>query len=427
VNSLDHLIPKIKRNLKKFDKAGVLFVRPGFCMEKKWLSKEEAIVAVTSRKAKKVKLPLEIEGTRVDVRKASELEQFTHDKPDEFSELADHRAELRGTSLLPEFDPSTGKAKAPISAKVTATRQKKKRLPYESPNLHPKPAQGKIPMICHVSPDAGWSKLQEFVSGTQHQLKVSMYDFTSDHILKLFENRLKGKDVRLTLDDPPRNRHFDQTDPQTMDDLKAAFQAKFASAWALVRSSPEAEKWLFPSAYHIKVMVRDGDTVWLSSGNLNNSNQPEIDPINKPQPGDQKTAKLSDRDWHVIIQSKELAATFETYLDFDLQKAKANAAGPAVAAAAKKRSLKKPKKTKRAGQADGRNRNVYVCQPAGTRRASHHHASADSRPRYLSTRDTRSDQECAALLVHTVAVYPSLQGRQQSSFHRIDRCGEGQN
>lgn len=343
MDSLDHLIPKIKRNLKKFDKPGVLFVRPGFCVEKKWLSKEEAIVAVTSRKAKKVKLPKEIEGTAVDVRKATELEQFTHDKPDQFSELADHRTELRGTSLLPEFDPSTGKVKPPISAKVTASRQKKTPLQYKSPNPNPNPAKGKIPIICHVSPDAGWSKLQDFISGTQHQLKVSMYDFTSDHILELFETSLKTKSVLMTLDDPPRNPHFDQTDPQTIDDLKGAFGAKFSSAWALVDSSPEADSWFFPSAYHIKVMVRDGDTVWLSSGNLNNSNQPEIDPINKPQPGDQKTAKQSDRDWHVIIQSKDLAATFETYLDFDLQQAKLNAASAAVAAAAKKRSLQKPK------------------------------------------------------------------------------------
>ena len=76
---------------------------------------------------------------------------------------------------------------------------------------------------------------------------------------------------------------------------------------------------MFPSAYHIKVMVRDSNTVWLSSGNLNNSNQPDIDPIGKPSSQDQATAKSSDRDWHVVIQSAELAKMFEAYLDNDFQ------------------------------------------------------------------------------------------------------------
>src|ERR1051326_2679010 len=104
MNKLDYLIPKIKRNLKQFRKPGILFVRPGFCAEKDWPTKEEAIVAVTARGKKPPKMPREIEGTPVDVRPATELEQFSHDKPEQFSQLADHRAEIRGTSLLPEFD-----------------------------------------------------------------------------------------------------------------------------------------------------------------------------------------------------------------------------------------------------------------------------------------------------------------------------------
>src|SRR5260370_20099216 len=73
-------------------------------------------------------------------------------------------------------------------------------------------------------------------------------------------------------------------------------------------------------------MVRDSRTVWLSSGNLNNSNQPDIDPIGNPKSDDQKTAKNSDRDWHVIIESADLAKTFEAYLDSDFQIATLNAA-----------------------------------------------------------------------------------------------------
>ena len=56
-------------------------------------------------------------------------------------------------------------------------------------------------------------------------------------------------------------------------------------AWAPVRSSPEVREWMFPSAYHIKVAVRDSTELWLSSGNWNNSNQPEDAPHNRSRPG----------------------------------------------------------------------------------------------------------------------------------------------
>jgi len=341
MNTLDHLVPKIKRNLAKFDKPGVLFVRPGFCIEKDWPSKEEAIVAVTDHKARKVKLPSRVEGTKVEVRPASPLEQFSHDDPGKFSELADHRAELRGSSL-PQFSPSRATVHPNISAKVSTKRQKKAQIDYVSASVPLAPVTGTIPIVCHVSPDAGWAQLQKFVSGTKQKLKVSMYDFTSAHILKLFETQLAKDTLQLVLDDPPKNPSADQTDPTTVSDLDTSLSKNFSSAWALVRSSPEADTWMFPTAYHIKVMVRDSDTVWLSSGNLNNSNQPEIDPIGNPQPDDQSKAKTSDRDWHVIATSKRLAQIFEAYLDADFRQATLHAASVLATSKAKAQPKKNP-------------------------------------------------------------------------------------
>lgn len=320
MNKLDHLVPKIKRNLKKFDKPGVLFVRPGYCVENGWPTKEEAIVAVTSPTAAKVKLPPKVEGTTVEVRPATQLEQLSHDNPDQMSQLSDHRLELRG-NVLQEFSPSDAAVRPVVSSKVVALQQTKPEIAYTPADVPLAAVSGKIPMVCHVSPDAGWVELTDFISGTGTQLKISMYDFTSAHVLQLFETKLTKAKVQITLDDPPKNPTADQRDPETIQDLQNALKAKFASAWALVRSSPEADTWIYPSAYHIKVMVRDSDTVWLSSGNLNNSNQPDIDPFHHPQASDQATAKASDRDWHIIIQSSELAKTFEAYLDHDFQQA----------------------------------------------------------------------------------------------------------
>jgi hypothetical protein len=320
MNKLDHLIPKIKRNLKKFDKPGVLFVRPGYCIEHSWPTHEEAIVAVTSQKARKVKLPSKIEGTSVEVRRASDLEQFSHDKPSQFSQLADHRAEFRGGGLT-QFAPAQASVRPNISADVATTQQKKAPIQYVSANVPLSPVTGNIAITCHVSPDAGWAELQKFIAGTKNKLKVSMYDFTSGHILDLFDKQLTGKTLNMTLDDPPLNPTHDQSDVDTIANLKKRIAKKFTSAWALVRSSPEADTWMFPTAYHIKVMVRDSNTLWLSSGNLNNSNQPQMDPFGNPLPTDQATAKKSDRDWHVIVESPDLAKIFEAYLDADLVQA----------------------------------------------------------------------------------------------------------
>jgi len=73
----------------------------------------------------------------------------------------------------------------------------------------------------------------------------------------------------------------------------------------------ESEQWLF-AAYHIKVVVRDGTALWLSSGNFNNSNQPDLD----------DTPHTMDRDWHVIIEDAPLARVFKAYLDNDYIAAK---------------------------------------------------------------------------------------------------------
>src|SRR5712672_1928307 len=148
MNKLDHLIPKIKRSLKQFNKPGVLFVRPGFCVEKGWPTKEEAIVAVTSPGTRKVKLPSQIEGTPVEVRPATDLEKFSHDNPAQLSQIADHRPELRG-SVLPEFSPSAARVRPTISPDVATSRQTKPEIAYTPATVPLSPVAGIIPMICH--------------------------------------------------------------------------------------------------------------------------------------------------------------------------------------------------------------------------------------------------------------------------------------
>jgi hypothetical protein len=170
-------------------------------------------------------------------------------------------------------------------------------------------------VICHASPDAGWPTLKAFFERTQQKLTVGIYDFTSAHILSGLENALRSggntRTLSLVLDHPTRNPSADQSDEQTEVSLKSDLGNSLSFAWAPVRSSPEVREWIFPSAYHIKVAVRDSAEMWLSSGNWNNSNQPEDAPLNDPDPAHAaETFKKSDRDWHVIIASPQLAQLY---------------------------------------------------------------------------------------------------------------------
>src|SRR5262249_35952491 len=81
---------------------------------------------------------------------------------------------------------------------------------------------------------------------------------------------------------------------------------------------------LFASAYHIKVAVRDGTATWLSSGNWQSSNQPDVHPfVANPKPLPVGFQRKYDRDYHAIIQNKKLASIYEFYIkrDFELSDA----------------------------------------------------------------------------------------------------------
>jgi hypothetical protein len=135
-------------------------------------------------------------------------------------------------------------------------------------------------------------------------------------VLDAVQADLDGKQLSLVLDHPAKNPTADQTDPDTVAALRKTLAGQFTQAWALTRTDKDATAWIYPSAYHIKVAVRDRAAFWLSSGNWNNSNQPDIDPVTTP--GDAAEARHRDRDWHVVIEQPQLAGVFEDYIKHDL-------------------------------------------------------------------------------------------------------------
>jgi len=97
--------------------------------------------------------------------------------------------------------------------------------------------------------------------------------------------------------------------------LREGSRAKFEYATAAVGT-------LFPNAYHIKVAVRDASSLWLSSGNWQESNQPETDALNLSEAEKRQLLSTHNREWHVICDSAKLAKIFEEYIKFDMSEAK---------------------------------------------------------------------------------------------------------
>jgi hypothetical protein len=341
----------IAANLAKLRKPGVLTVRPGYEIRGHQLSGRQAIVAtVHTKKAlvpKGEALPDSIEGIPVDVREATPHQRLrAHDpaaatlaqaysRPEDKEPPWEHEREMPSGRLVNGPDSSTAKALAAHAQHGTAThqalaaQQSKLQIPYvPAPNTPLGPVTTTTTITAHVSPDAGLATLQPFLLGTRQSLVVGMYDFTSGKILETFETALAApRTLQMVLDNPAPNPTRDQTDSQTVQALDGKLAKRAQVVRAVERSDALVSAWAFPSAYHIKVIVRDGAAFWLSSGNLNNSNQPDLS----------SPPHTEDRDWHVIVEDEGLAKVFAAYLTQDFktaaqhQLATANAVAAAVA------------------------------------------------------------------------------------------------
>lgn len=314
----------LHKNQSTFAKAGVLSVRTGLSWRTAAAPAQHAIVVTAQPDhvaALRAHLPATLDNIPVDVRAANPMEQMRALDPTRYLALAEARQELR----QPDFDgeiffDGKGNAAPQRPALLTAffaARAHKPQEPYTpAPGASLDEVTAPVTLVLHASPDAGWAQLSNFLAGVRENLVVGMYDFTSAHVLSAVEAALAGgKTMTLTLDHPAKNHTADQTDEETQADLHESLGDHFNGTWALTNSDPKAPVWIYPNAYHIKVAVREDNTFWLSSGNWNNSNQPEID-LSDPAAA-RKIAANSDRDWHVIATSDTLAATFRAFLQHD--------------------------------------------------------------------------------------------------------------
>jgi phosphatidylserine/phosphatidylglycerophosphate/cardiolipin synthase-like enzyme len=330
-NSQKAIDQTIRKNLAKLRKPGVLTVRPGYEIANHQLTGKSAVVAtVHTKKAVLPKgdlLPDKIGNIPVDVREATAHQRLrAHDPAAAALTQAYARPEDKEPVWPLEREISTGRL---LSAKNSATQKgiarsrnyqkatsralsghaHKEKIDYvPAPNASLAQITTTTTITAHVSPDAGLETLKTFLDGTQDSLVIGMYDFTSGPILETFQKDLTGtKTLQMVLDNPSLNKTANQSDDQTVKELGDQLGKRAEIARALAGDDAEVSAYMFPTSYHIKVIVRDSNAFWLSSGNLNNSNQPDL-----ASPPD-----TEDRDWHVIVEDAGLANTFGRFINQD--------------------------------------------------------------------------------------------------------------
>ena len=270
---------------------GVLGVRAGYRFKDGWITDEPCIVAIVDQKLQPaavpsaVRIPDRIENLDVDVAIATPVQQLVSQAMRQGRAIGVDPVNPEGFAVPSARQPEQAFALTDVSAQLV---RESKYVPPD--NVQLEPVNGPFAIKCHASPDAGWPTLSGFLQQTKTRLTVAMYDFTAPHIMRTIEatSAQNNSSFSLILDpgqslanggEPNNPKSGDFTEDTVRKDLTQKLRSKFSFVWAAVTRKGKVEQGIFPTAYHIKVAVRDGTAFWLSSGNWQSSNQPDIDPL----------------------------------------------------------------------------------------------------------------------------------------------------
>jgi V8-like Glu-specific endopeptidase len=186
-------------------------------------------------------------------------------------------------------------------------------------------------VICHVSPDDGWPVLNDFLSRVEKTLTLGIFDLSAPHVVGKLRELAEGNPdfffnlvIQRGLAGGLRGvKGNDLDETEVVEGLREVMGDRFRQAYVNV----SGDRRTFAGSYHIKVAVRDGEELWMSSGNMQSSNQPPPDvlPVTVGRQG-LRLLRSYNREWHVVVRNERLARTFESYLLHDLKTAEANPA-----------------------------------------------------------------------------------------------------
>lgn len=338
-NSDDHMAAKTRERFAMIDRLieergaelrrpGVIGIRSGYRFSGGWITDEPAIVVTVRAKRRPEEIPAEevvpreLSGVPVDVESAPPLEQLSDAESSAtnlppFLEAA--RLESGAASAVPL---SSAEAAASLVEALSDIRY----VPPEGVELNE--ITDAMAVTCHVSPDAGWRVLGSFIDGVTERLTMAMYDFTAPHVLRRLRTAMDNAtgEMLLILDpkvslpspgDTDSNKADDLRETTVIARLRNTLGRRFDSVFAVL-GNPDG---IFANSYHIKVAVRDGRSFWLSSGNLQSSNQPDLDPLGADA-NNLNILREFNREWNVVVEHSGLAETFEEFIRHDFNQAR---------------------------------------------------------------------------------------------------------
>lgn len=302
-------------------KPGVVGVRAGYRVVNRWLTTTPAVVVSVNRKklpaelSEDERVPEEVGGVPTDVAPASAKEIRAAEKKEEDDILDTADAADAGPGILEDVtldESAAGVGKSVDSpAADAADKTRYEKPPDLSLQEFPLEQDGTLEVLCHAGPDAGWPKLSEFLSETEQKLTIAIYDFKAPHIIRAIRDA-KPAGLEMVIDpgltEPERAALGELSEDP---DIKPGLDVVLASV-----SNAKGKEGVFSTAYHTKVVVRDGRAFWLSSGNMSPSSQPDADPFKSATAG-AGLHKRANREYHVIVPHEGLARTLEQYIEWD--------------------------------------------------------------------------------------------------------------
>jgi hypothetical protein len=300
----------------------VLKVEPGFAFSAGRITGEPAVVVLVDRKpllgtlrARDV-LPVRLGKVRVDVRQATVAEQLEllPRRGPEAETVSPGFAMERMATGLGEVDLRT-----PIERESSSAIEAEL-VDYVPPSFALEAVDVDMTVTCHASPDSGWSELKAFLTPPVDTLSATIYEFNAKYIRDALIAACGTGGTMVFVMQHKNVSGFDNQEAQQ--DLREELDARLEFAWAAVASTSAVTEGFFPSAYHIKTIVKDHRHLWLSSGNWKSSGQPQEDPFDPPAGFNAGSfLRNHNREWHLVIDSPELAGQYEKFIRHDLDQA----------------------------------------------------------------------------------------------------------
>ena len=150
-----------------------------------------------------------------------------------------------------------------------------------------------------IGPDGVLGDLLGWIDGAQSSLRVHIYEFLSPDVTHALLDALdRGIEVTLVLEEGI-------LDSSSVSNSQRGHASALDEAGALVYWMVDPSGMSSPFTYiHSKIILRDSDQLWISSGNIKDSSLPP-------------DGESGNREWSVFIDSEEVASIFSSWLSWD--------------------------------------------------------------------------------------------------------------